>query len=80
MKTSEEIAVQLSYKIVEYCEHTLSRNQRENQIADLIQEQMESFAKERVIDFHSKSNGQPEILKDIDVNAFYSRLYDDIYK
>lgn len=40
---------------------------------------MESFAKERSINFHSKANDEPEILKDRDVNTFYSNLYDDIY-
>ena len=51
MKTAEDISVQLSYRIVEFCEHALSRNQRENQVAELIQNEMESFAKERAVEF-----------------------------
>ena len=40
---------------------------------------LESFAKERAVNFHSKANDEPEILNDPIINDFYNILYDDIY-
>ena len=60
MKTSEERAVQLSYKIVEYCEHSLSRNERENQVAKAIKEELDDYAKQKAVEFYKHEKHFPE--------------------
>ena len=71
METAEDKALQLAYKIVEYCERHLLRHEKENEVTEIVTEAMESFAKEMAVEFLRWYEGE-------DVNAEYNgELYDE---
>jgi hypothetical protein len=49
MKTAEEIANQLSFRIVEHCETNLSRTNKENWVRDEIKAELEACAQQNTL-------------------------------